>query len=205
MTIGEGFQDDLGFVRRTGVTRQFYDVAFMPQPRVAAPPRHPPAPAARARVWIYYDPHGDARHATGHAAMQIDVEQRLVFRVRVRAARRGDHDAVQISPGRGRFRPGRYDWTQHLLLFEGDHSRALSGSIRYTFGDFWSGTQKTAQISVLYRPNYRLMFDLGLQVSDIDLQVPDEAVHDDAGEPADRATPSAPTCSSTRCCNTATT
>ncbi len=25
MTIGEGFRDDIGFVRRTGVTRQFYD------------------------------------------------------------------------------------------------------------------------------------------------------------------------------------
>ena len=32
MKIGEGFKDDMGFVRRTGVTRQFYDVAFLPQP-----------------------------------------------------------------------------------------------------------------------------------------------------------------------------
>ena len=32
MTIGEGFRDDIGFVRRTGVTRQFYDGAWLPQP-----------------------------------------------------------------------------------------------------------------------------------------------------------------------------
>ena len=67
---------------------------------------------------------------------------------------------------------GRYDWYQHVLLFEGDHSKALSGSIRYSFGGFWSGNQKNTQISVLYRPNYRLVFDLGLQITNISLQQP---------------------------------
>ena len=67
---------------------------------------------------------------------------------------------------------GRYDWTQHLFALESDHSRALSGSARFTLGEFWSGTQRTLQTSVLYRPTYRLVFDLGLQVSDIDLQIP---------------------------------
>jgi hypothetical protein len=67
---------------------------------------------------------------------------------------------------------GRYDWTQHLLLFEGDHSKALSGSIRYTFGGFWSGSQRNVQASVLYRPTFRMVFDLGLQISDITLDLP---------------------------------
>ena len=56
---------------------------------------------------------------------------------------------------------GSYDWNQHLFVYESDHSRALSGSLRGTLGDFWSGTQRTAQISVLYRPTYRLVFDFG--------------------------------------------
>jgi hypothetical protein len=76
-----------------------------------------------------------------------------------------------IAPGVS-IPPGRYDWNQQLVLFEGDHSRALSGSIRYTFGDFWSGTQKNAQASVLYRPNYRLVLDLGLQITNIALELP---------------------------------
>jgi hypothetical protein len=67
---------------------------------------------------------------------------------------------------------GRYDWTQHLMLLEGDHSKPLSGSIRYTFGGFWSGSQRNAQISLLYRPTYRMVFDLGLQISDISLRLP---------------------------------
>ena len=57
--IGEGFRDDLGFVRRTGVTRQFYDAAWLPQPEVPAASRHP-ANEPHARVWNYYDPAGDS-------------------------------------------------------------------------------------------------------------------------------------------------
>jgi hypothetical protein len=79
-----------------------------------------------------------------------------------------------ISPGVV-IPPGRYEWVQHLFLFEGDHSRKLSGSIRGNLGGFWSGTQKTTQISLLYRPTYRAVFDLGLQVSDIDLEVPHQS------------------------------
>ncbi len=61
------------------------------------------------------------------------------------------------------------------MVLDTDHSRALSGSARFTLGEIWSGTQRTMQTSVLYRPNYRLVFDLGLQVSDIDLELPRES------------------------------
>ncbi len=67
---------------------------------------------------------------------------------------------------------GRYDWNQHLWVFQSDRSRALSLATRVTHGDFWSGRQKNIQTSVLYRPTYRLFFDVGLQVTDIDLDVP---------------------------------
>ena len=55
MTIGEGFRDDLGFVRRTGVTRQFYDGAWLPQPESLR--RHGIRQLQpHARVWNYSDP-----------------------------------------------------------------------------------------------------------------------------------------------------
>jgi hypothetical protein len=67
---------------------------------------------------------------------------------------------------------GRYDWTQHLWVFQTDRSRAFSLASRITHGGFWNGTQKNVQTSVLYRPNHRLFLDLGLQVTDIDLDLP---------------------------------
>jgi hypothetical protein len=170
MTIGEGFRDDLGFVRRTGVTRQFYDGAWLPQPESLR--RHGIRQLQpHARVWNYYDPDGALVSRLGHAAMQVTWENgsyvEYAFEPRVEAIA----TPFVIHPGIA-IPPGRYDWRQHLLALESDHSRALSGSARIMLGDFWSGTQRTLQTSILYRPTYRLVFDLGVQVSDIDLQIP---------------------------------
>ncbi len=170
MTIGEGFRDDLGFVRRTGVTRQFYDAAWMPQPESLR--RHGIRQLQpHGRVWNYTGPDGELVSRLGHAAMQVTwengawIEYAFEPRVETITTPFAIHPGVAIPVG-------RYDWRQHLIAIEGDHSRALSVSARFMLGDFWSGTQRTMQASVLYRPTYRMVFDLGLQVSAIDLTVP---------------------------------
>lgn len=170
MKIGAGFKDDIGFVRRTGVTRQFYDVAFLPQPeRLRKHGIRQLQP--HGRIWIYQDPSGTLVSRSGHIANQTTWNNgsfmEYAFEPRVEAITR----PFAIAPGVS-IPPGRYDWNQQIVLFEGDHSRALSGAIRYIFGDFWSGTQKNTQASVLYRPTYHLVFDLGLQVSKITLALP---------------------------------
>ncbi len=173
MTIGEGFKDDLGFVRRSGVTRQFWDWASFWQPewlrRRGIRQLQP-----HARMFHYDDSSGNLVSRTIHIANQTTWNNASIleyaFEPRVEAISR----PFTISPGVV-IPPGRYEWVQHLLLFEGDHSRKLSGSIRVNLGEFWSGTQKTTQLSLLYRPTYRVVFDLGVQVSDIDLQIPHQS------------------------------
>lgn len=170
MKIGEGFKDDMGFVRRVGVTRQFYDMAFLPQP-AALRKRGIRQIQPHARAFIYDDPNGDLVSRTIHVANQTTWNNgsymEYAFEPRVEAIKK----PFAVSPGVS-IPIGRYDWYQHVLLFEGDHSRALSGSIRYTFGGFWSGSQKNTQISLLYRPTYRLVADLGLQITKIALDLP---------------------------------
>jgi hypothetical protein len=170
MTIGEGFKDDIGFVRRTGVTRQFYDIAFLPQP-AALRRRGIRQLQPHARAFIYDDPNGNLVSKTVHVANQTTFNDGSFTEYAFEPREEAITKPFNIAPGVA-IPAGRYDWHQHILLFEGDHSKALSGSIRYTFGGFWSGTQKTTQISMLYRPNFRLVFDLGLQISDIELQIP---------------------------------
>jgi hypothetical protein len=173
MTIGEGFRDDMGFIRRTGVTRQFYDAAWMPQPESLR--RHGIRQLQpHARVWNYYDPRGALVTRQGHIAHQLTWENGSYFEYAFEPRVEAITKPFAISPGVV-IPPGRYDWNQHLAVYESDHSKPLSGAIRSTFGDFWGGTQKTMQVSVLFRPNYRLVFDLGLQVSDIELTLPDAA------------------------------
>jgi hypothetical protein len=142
----------------------------MPQPEAAR--RHGIRQLQpHARVWNYYDPNGELVTRQGHAAMEVIWESgstfEYAFEPRVEAITR----PFEIYPGIA-IPPGRYDWRQHLLVAESDHSRALSASARAVVGDFWSGTQRTIQTSVLYRPTYRLFVDAGLQVSDIELQLP---------------------------------
>lgn len=171
MTVGEGFKDDMGFVRRSGVTRQFYDNAWFL--RSESMRKHGIRQLEpHGRVFNYYDPRGDLVTRVAHVGGQITWNNGSYFEYAFEPRTEAIAKPFAINPGVV-IPVGRYDWYQHLLLFEGDHSRALSGSIRATVGDFWSGTQRTAQLSLLYRPTYRMVFDLGLQVSDIALHLPE--------------------------------
>jgi hypothetical protein len=171
--IGDGFRDDLGFVRRTGVLRTFYDVAFMPQPQALR--RHGIRQIEpHGRVWTYYDPSGDIASRLGHAGMQVTWNSGTYFEYALEPRTEAITAPFRIRPDVDPIPPGRYDWTQHLFIVDTNHSRALSASLRYTTGGFWSGRQNNTQLSVLYRPNSQLMFDAGLQVSEIDLDVPQE-------------------------------
>lgn len=170
MTIGEGFKDDIGFVRRVGVTRYFYDIAFLPQPE-SLRKRGIRQLQPHARMFNYYDPDGELVTRNAHAAMQVTLNTGTFFEYAFEPRVESINKPFMIYPGVA-IPVGRYDWTQHLFVYEGDHSKALSGSGRLTVGNFWSGSQRTAQISVLYRPTFRMLFDFGMQISDIELDLP---------------------------------
>jgi len=170
MTIGDGFKDDLGFVRRSGVTRRFYDGALFWQPE-SLRRRGIRQLQPHARVWSYDDRRGALVSRTGHVANQITWNHGSYFEYAFEPRTEAIGKDFVVHPGVS-IPVGRYDWIQHLLVYEGDHSRRFSGSVRMTLGDFWSGSQRTAQVSLLYRPSYQTVFDLGVQVSDIALDRP---------------------------------
>lgn len=170
MTIGEGFKDDIGFVRRVGVTRTFFDLAFLPQPE-SLRKRGIRQLQPHARMFSYYDPGGELVTRNAHAALQVTWNTGAFAEYAIEPRIEAINKAFMIYPGVP-IPAGRYDWTQHLFVYEGDHSKAFSGSGRFTAGSFWSGSQRTAQISLLYRPTYRMLFDFGMQISNIELQLP---------------------------------
>jgi len=174
MHIGEGFRDDLGFVRRTGVLRTFFDWAWMPQPERLRQ-RGIRQLQPHARVFSYYSPAGDIISRTGHAGAQVTWNNGSIFEYAFEPRTEAITTPFRLRPDVQPIPVGRYDWKQHLFIVETDHSRAFSGSLRFTTGGFWSGTQQSAQVSLLYRPTSRLVFDAGIQVSDITLEVPVES------------------------------
>jgi hypothetical protein len=171
MNVGEGFRADMGFVRRTGVTRHFLDWAsFLQSPALQRRGIRQLQP--HARTWIYVDPHGDLVTREAHLALQVTWNRgsylEYAYEPRTEAIRLPFRLRSDVT-----IPVGRYDWRQHLWVLQTDRSRALSIATRVTHGGFWSGTQRNVQSSVLYRPNHRLFFDVGLQVTDIALQRPD--------------------------------
>ncbi|MEP7118145.1 MAG: DUF5916 domain-containing protein [Acidobacteriota bacterium] len=173
MGVGKGFRDDLGFVRRKDVVRHFVDWASFVQPtslrRFGIRQLEP-----HARAFHYFNPQGDLVTRNGHVALQVTWNNgsRVEYAFEPREEAISEPFKIQsnvIIP------VGRYDWSQHLWLIETDHSKALSLSTRITHGGFWSGRQKNLQSSVVYRPTYRLFFDVGVQVSDIALDLPKQS------------------------------
>ena len=163
MSIGEGFRDDMGFVRRTGVTRTFLDWAsFVQSTWLRTHDIFQLEP--HARVFSYYDPHGDLVTRMGHVALQSTWTHgsRIEYAFEPREEAITKPFAIRNDVA---IPSGRYEWNQHLWVIETDHSRALSFASRITHGGFWSGSQKNIQTSMLLRPNYRLFFDVGLQVT----------------------------------------
>jgi hypothetical protein len=171
MNVGEGFRADMGFVRRTGVTRHFVDWAsFLQSEGLQRHGLRQLQPHARA--WIYLDPHGDLATREGHVALQVTWTRGTYLEYAFEPRTEAITSPFRIRPDVV-IPTGRYDWTQHLWVFQSDRSRAFSVASRVTHGGFWNGTQKNVQTSVLYRPNYRLAIDVGLQVTDIGLTEPD--------------------------------
>ncbi len=170
MNVDEGFKADMGFVRRTGVRRHFLDWASFLQPdwlRTRGIRQVQP----HARAFYYYSPNGDLATRQAHMAVQVTWNNggRIEYALEPRTESIARPFLIRPDVA---IPAGRYDWTQHLWVVESDHSRALSFSARITHGDFWRGRQKNVQTSVLYRPTYRLFFDVGLQVTDIALDAP---------------------------------
>ncbi len=170
MHIGEGFKADMGFVRRRGVVRHFVDWASFLQP-AALRPKGIRQIQPHARAFFYANPRGDLVTTQGHVAVQVTLNSgsraEYAFEPRLEAITTPFSLRSDVA-----IPAGRYEWNQHLWVIETDHSKALSLSTRITHGAFWSGRQKNVQSSVLFRPNHRLFVDLGLQVTDIDLDLP---------------------------------
>ncbi len=170
LTVGDHFRDDIGFIKRTGVRKHFADFGIRPRPswlrRYGIREFHP-----HTRYNIYTDQSNEKVSHTNHVAAAWFFE-------------RGGYLELQwnprferiVTPFRIRrdqsFAPGAYSWNEYVLELETDHSRKVSGSALVTSGGFWTGTQKSMKVGVVFRPSYHLTLDTALQRNDIVLLLP---------------------------------
>jgi hypothetical protein len=175
MAIGPGFNDEMGYLRRTDVRKWFADVGVRPRlaslQRIGIREMHPHL------VWNYYeslDGHmlGKSLHTGytfflsngGYHELSFNPQFQLLTEPLTLSANQRE----PIPAGAG-------GWNEMALKGSSDPSRAVSLSYSLTTGGLWSGTQRTDSGTVTLRPNYRFRLAVGGQRTAARLDDPRES------------------------------
>jgi len=160
LAIGEGFQDDLGYYRRTGAQKWFLDTGLRPRPESlrqrGVRELHPHL------VWNYYtDMSGRMIGKRLHSGFTFFLNNGGYFEPSINPVSDELTQPFRLSPSAPLLAPGAYSWTEYQFRFNSDPSRAVSLESSLTTGGLWDGTQRTVNVTVAVRPSYRLRVSLG--------------------------------------------
>ena len=171
MELGHGFSDDLGFFRRTGVRKYFWDLGVRLR-----------ADALRDKdireihphlVWNYYEGVGGGLVAkTLHSGVTFFFQNGAYVEFSATPNFERIDAPFTISSKIDPIPAGSYGWTQWQITGITDPSRVVSAGFKGIVGGLWSGTQRTVDVNVTVRPSYRFWADLRLQRTAGDLQEP---------------------------------
>ena len=145
LAVGDGFNPEVGFVRRSDFQREFALVRFSPRPAR----EHMKA----VRRFSYqgsleYIENGTGRLETREAAGSFDIELQSSDRLSIRYER--DYELIPrpFSIAANVTVPvGGYDYQNNQLSYHFGTQRALSGTLTYEQGSLYGGTKKTLGFS----------------------------------------------------------
>ena len=170
LSVGDNFRDDIGFIRRRGIRKHFADfgIRFRPEwwRKFGVRELHP-----HTRYNIYTDQSNTKVAHTNHVAMAWFFERGGYLELQWNPRFERIITPFRIRPDQS-FAPGSYGWNEFVMELETDHSRKVSASALITGGGFWTGSQKSTKVGVLFRPSYHLTFDTAIQRNDIHLPFP---------------------------------
>ncbi len=176
LTLGDGFQDDLGFYRRTNVRKWFLDAGLRPRtPWLAA---HGIREVHPHFTWNYYESldgrtigknlhTGNTLFFNNGGFMELSANPRYEYITAPFRLNRANPVSEMIAAG-------GHAWNEWMLKWTTDQSRKASLQITGTTGGLWTGTQRTVHSTVTLRPSYKFRMSAGLQQSRIVLDVPAE-------------------------------
>jgi hypothetical protein len=170
LSVGGNFRDDIGFIKRTGVRKHFVDFGIRQRPewipKFGIRELHP-----HTRYNIYTDQSNTKVSHTNHVAYAWFLENGGYLELQWNPRFERIATPFKVRPDQS-FAPGSYSWNEYVIELETNHSRKVSGSALITTGGFWTGTQKSTKVGVIFRPSYHVSFDTALQRNDIALPFP---------------------------------
>jgi len=63
----------------------------------------------------------------------------------------------------------RYAWTRYQIEAESAEQRKFSGTVEYSFGDFWNGQRRELNVELAIRPRPGLFLQLASEYNDVEL------------------------------------
>ena len=171
MSLGEHFNNDLGFYRRTGVKKWFADIGVRPRPealrRNGIRELHPHL------TWELFTDQGNHMvQKRLHTGQSFFFENGAVVELSYNPQFNLLSAPLQLHPDADALPAGPYGWNEFGILANTDQSRALYLTSRWTFGELYNGTQASVNGTLTWRPSYRIRLSAGLQRTDADLDLP---------------------------------
>ena len=170
MSLGENFNNDLGFYRRIGVKKWFADIGIRPRPEALRKrgirELHPHI------VWDLFTDQGNHMvQKRLHSGQTFFFENGAVVELSYNPAFNLLDRPLRLSPKVDPLPAGPYGWNEWGILANTDQSRRVSLSSRLAWGELYNGTQTTVNASITLRPNYRIRLTSGVQrtAGDLDL------------------------------------
>jgi hypothetical protein len=142
MSLGENFNNDLGFYRRTGVKKWFADIGVRPRPEALRKrgirELHPHI------VWDLFTDQGNHMvQKRLHSGQTFFFENGAVVELSYNPAFNLLDRPLRLSPKADPLPAGPYSWQEWGILANTDQSRRVSLSSRLAWGELYNGTQQT--------------------------------------------------------------
>jgi hypothetical protein len=176
LEIGEGFQDDLAFYRRTGIRKWAADVGIRPRPRWwrerGVRELHPHF------TWNYYN--DLAGHTVGknmHNGQTFFFADGGFTELSMNVRYEFITDSLRLNRGNAtaqRLAPGGYQWTEWKWIYNTNAARPVALNLTATTGGLWSGTQNSLNATLTARPTYRFRLSTSVQHTSAELDRPDQ-------------------------------
>jgi hypothetical protein len=146
--IGTGFNDEMGFITRTGVRQWRWDSNYYLWPE----------DGIFHQAWFTYDLDYITDLQTGQFVTRINNIQAATFfkdssgvALKWYEELEGLSVPFQVHPGIT-IPSGFYDFKYWFFGFQTDYSKEIGGAGRLTWGDFYDGTQLRMFYALVYRP-----------------------------------------------------
>jgi hypothetical protein len=162
LSIGDHFNDEIGYYRRTGTVKWMLDTGIRPRPKAlqrrGIREWHPHV------VWNYYTDHDGRMDAKRlHTGLTFFFNNGGYTELSANPEYQRIDQPLRLSRHAAPLPAGGYAWDEYQIRFNTDPSRRLSAGVTAIAGGLWSGTQRTINTTVTYRPSYRFRASVGVQ------------------------------------------